>query len=195
MTWARALFSAAVALAIIGAVTSCSDETTPTATASPSAATTATTTTQATKTPEQVAGEAATTAFTELLGVTDAASQDPGSRDWEPAVRQYAADPAAYLSIQSIRDLATLGLRQEGNSRVDLEVAAVELEAPEGPTVRLSGCYDSQSTKIVNFDTGEVVPPGTPPRFVWDITVIQYVDEPGKPWLVSRLNPRTDQPC
>lgn len=146
-------------------------------------------------TSEQIAVKDAEAAFRAMLRATDAASQDPGSKDWEPAVRQYAADPAAYLSIQSIRDLATLDLRQEGSSRVDLTVAAVDLKAAEGPTVKLTGCYDSQSTKVVKVQTGEVVPPGTPPRYVWAITVIQYVAEPGSPWLVEMLEPRTDQSC
>jgi hypothetical protein len=142
-----------------------------------------------------VAAEAATTVFDEMLRVTDAASRDPGIRDWEPEIRKYSADPASFLAVQSVRDLVTLGLRQEGNSIVEVGIAAVDLEAPEGPTVRLTGCYDSQSTQVVDVETGEVVPPGTPARYVWDITVTQYVAEPGKPWLVSTLEPRTDRPC
>lgn len=146
-------------------------------------------------TPEEEAAEAATAAFEEMLRVTDAASRNPGARDWEPEVREYSADPAAFLAVQSVRDLAALGLRQEGSSRVGVEVAAVDLEAPEGPTVKLTGCYDSQSTQIIDVKSGDVVPPGTPARFVWDITVLQYVEEPGQPWLVSTLEPRTDRPC
>jgi hypothetical protein len=147
------------------------------------------------QTPEELAANEATTAFEQMLRVTDTASQEPSSKDWEPVVRQYAADPAAYLSVQSIRDMATLGLRQEGNSQVDVKVSGVDLKAPEGPTVKIAGCYDGQSTRVVKAESGEVVPSGTPHRYVWDITVIQYVAEPGKPWLVRTLDPRTDQPC
>ncbi|SFE94546.1 hypothetical protein [Blastococcus tunisiensis] len=154
-----------------------------------------TTTTAPPPTPEELAEEAATTAFTEFLRVTDAASQDPGARDWEPEIRQYAGDPAAYLAVQAVRDYAVLGLRQAGESQVDVEVMSVDLAAPEGPTVAITGCYDSQSSQLVKVDTGEPVPPGTPPRYVWDIAVIQYLSEPGAPWLVSTLEPRTDQPC
>jgi hypothetical protein len=146
-------------------------------------------------TAEESAAEAATTAFTELVRVTDAASQDPGARDWEPEIRQYAGDPAAYLAVQAVRDYATLGLRQVGDSELDVEVTSVDLAAPEGPTVAITGCYDSQSAQVVRVDTGEVVPPGTSPRYVWDITVIQYQAEPEEPWLVSTLEPRTDRPC
>lgn len=144
---------------------------------------------------EELAEEAATTAFTELLRVTDAARQNPGARDWEPEIRRYAADPAAYLAVQSVRDRATLGLRQVGDSQVEISGTEVDLAAPEGPTVVLDGCYDSQSVQMVRMDNGESVSPGTPPRYVWNITVIQYLSEPGEPWLVRMLEPLTDQPC
>src|SRR4051794_21265306 len=71
-------------------------------------------------TPEEEAAEAATEAFEGLLRVSDAASREPSAQDWEPEIRQYAADPAALLTVQSVRDYATLGLRQEGDSAVDL---------------------------------------------------------------------------
>jgi hypothetical protein len=145
--------------------------------------------------PEEEAAAAATEAFTEMLRVTDAASREPALRDWEPEIRRFAADPAAFLAVQSVRDLATLGLRQEGDSVVDVEVTAVDLESPEGPTVRLTGCYDSQSARIVDVQTGEIVPPGTPPHYVWNLSVVQYIAEPEEPWLVTVLEPRTDQPC
>lgn len=146
-------------------------------------------------TPEEEAAEAATQVFEGLLQISDAASRQPSARDWEPEIRRYAADPAALLTVQSVRDYATLGLRQEGDSVVDLRVTSVELASPEGPTVRITGCYDSQSAQRVNVETGEVVPPGTPPRYVWDITVVQYVAEPREPWLVTTLEPRPDKPC
>ncbi|WP_233498859.1 hypothetical protein [Blastococcus sp. TF02A-26] len=146
-------------------------------------------------TPEDEAAEAATAVVTEMLRVTDAAKRDPGARDWEPEIRRYAGDPAALLAVTAVRDYATIGLRQEGDTVVDLEVTTVDLASPEGPTVRITGCYDSQSTRVLNVETGEVVPPGTPPRYVWDITVTRYEAEPGSPWLVNQLDPLTDQPC
>ncbi|UOY00026.1 hypothetical protein [Blastococcus sp. PRF04-17] len=146
-------------------------------------------------TPEEEAAEAATQAFHGLLEISDAASREPNARDWEPEIRRYAADPAALVTVQSVREYATLGLRQEGDSAVDLRVTSVDLAAPEGPSVRITGCYDSQSAQTVNVETGEVVPPGTPPRYVWDITVVQYVAEPREPWLVTTLEPRPDEPC
>jgi hypothetical protein len=191
----RRWVSGVLLLGVLLSVAGCSDEETSSGSASSKAASTSPASATPSPTAEELAEEAATTAFTELLRVTDAASRDPGARDWEPEIRRYAADPAAFLSIQSIRDMATLGLRQEGDSSVDVEVAAVDLEAPEGPTVRLAGCYDSQGAQIVNVATGEVVPPGTPPRYVWAITIIQYVEEPGEPWLVSTLDPLPDQAC
>ena len=71
----------------------------------------------------------------------------------------------------------------------------MDLASPEGPTVKITGCYDSQSTRVVKAETGEVVPPGTPRQYVWDITVTRYEAEPGSPWLVNQLDPLTDRPC
>ena len=146
-------------------------------------------------TPEDEAAEAATAVVSEMLRVTDAAKQDPSARDWEPEIRRFSGDPAALLAVTAVRDYATIGLRQEGDTAVDLDVTDVDLAAPEGPTVRITGCYDSQSTRVVRVETEEVVPPATPPRYVWDITVTRYEAEPGSPWLVNELDPLTDRPC
>lgn len=168
----------------------------PSATTSSSAptSTTAAATSNA-PTPEEEAATDATVVVNELLRVTDAAKKDPGARDWEPEIRRFSGDPAALLAVTAVRDYATLGLRQEGDTAVDLEVTDVDLTAPEGPTVRITGCYDSASTRVVRVETGEVVPPGTPPRYVWDITVTRYEAEPEAPWLVNELDPLTDRPC
>jgi len=146
-------------------------------------------------TPEEEAAETATMVINEMLRVTDAAKKDPGARDWEPEIRRFSGDPAALLAVTAVRDYATIGLRQEGDTAVELEVTDVDLAAPEGPTVKITGCYDSQSTRVVRVETGEVVPPGTPSRYVWDITVTRYESEPGSPWLVNQLDPLTDRPC
>ena len=115
--------------------------------------------------------------------------------DWEPEIRRYAADPAAHLAVQSVRDYATLGIRQSGDTQIDLEVADVQLNAPEGPSVRITGCFDSRSTQVIDRDTGEAVPADTPPHYVWDTTVVRYESEPGAPWLVTTLDPLMEQPC
>ena len=146
-------------------------------------------------TPEEEAATAATVVVNEMLHVTDAAKKDPGARDWEPEIRRFSGDPAALLAVTAVRDYAALGLRQDGDTAVGLEVTDVDLTAPEGPTVRITGCYDSKSTRVVRVETGEVVPPGTPGRYVWDITVTRYEAEPGSPWLVNELDPLTDRPC
>src|SRR3954453_23131020 len=146
-------------------------------------------------TPEEEAAEAATAVVNEMLRGTDAAKKNPGARDWEPEIRRFAGDPAALLAVRAVRDYATIGLRQEGDTAVDLEVAGVDLGPPQAPTVKITGCYDSQSTRVMKVETGEVVPPGTSPRYVWDIAVTQYQAEPGSPWLVNVLEPLTDQPC
>jgi hypothetical protein len=192
----RRWVSGVLLLGVLLPVAGCSDEDTSSgSTSSKATSPSPATITTPSPTAEELAAEAATAAFTELLRVADAARQNPGVKDWEPEIRQYAGDPAAYLVVQSVRDRATLGLRQVGDSEVDITVTGVDLAAPEGPTVAIAGCYDSQSAQVVRADTGEAVPPGTSPRYVWNITVIQYLSEPGEPWLVRTLEPLTDQPC
>lgn len=192
----RRWVSGVLFLGVLLPLAGCSDEDTSSgSTSSKATSPSPATTTTPSPTAEELAAEAATAAFTELLRVADAARQNPGVKDWEPEIRQYAGDPAAYLVVQSVRDRATLGLRQVGDSEVDITVTGVDPAAPEGPTVAIAGCYDSQSAQVVRADTGEAVPPGTPPRYVWNITVIQYLSEPGEPWLVRTLEPLTDQPC
>ena len=146
-------------------------------------------------TPEELAGEAATAALQEMLRVTDGALKEPSAENWEPEIRRYAADPAGFLAVQSVREYATLGLQQSGETQIELAVADVQLAAAEGPSVRITGCYDSSSTRVIDVGSGDVVPPGTPPHYVWDVTVVQYESEPGAPWLVTTLEPRTDRPC
>ncbi len=179
-------------LAVAVLATACSPQTdipAPTATS-----TTATTTTQP-PTPEELAADAATTAFTELLRVSDAASQDPGAKDWEPDIRQYAGDPYASATVQSIRDYVTLGIRQVGDTEFTAEVAGVDLASLQGPTVLLTVCYDSTSADLIQIATGEPIPSGTPPKYVLNVKVIQFQLEPGEPWLVSVVEPLTDEPC
>ena len=185
--------SGVLALGTLLWVAGCSAQDDPPPQATPT--TTRPTVTSEAPTPEEGAAEAAAQAFEGLLRISDAASREPNARDWEPEIRQFAADPAALLTVQAVRDYATLGLRQEGDSAVDLQVVGVDLTAPAAPTVRMTGCYDSQSAQTIDVGTGEVVPPGTPPRYLWDITVVQFVAEPRQPWLVTTLEPLTDRPC
>ena len=187
-------------LLVLLALAGCADsdarpDSSPSATTSSSSRTPAVPVTSSPPTPEEEAAETATMVVNEMLRVTDAAKKDPGARDWEPEIRRFSGDPAALLAVTAVRDYATIGLRQEGDTAVELEVTEVDLTAPEGPTVRITGCYDSQSTRVVKVETGEVVPPGTPPRYGWDITVTRYEAEPGSPWLVNQLDPLTDRPC
>lgn len=139
--------------------------------------------------------EAATSAFHNFLTATDQASEAPTAQDWEADIRRFAADPAASQSVQSVRELASLGLRQVGDSVVTLTVDAVQSDSPSGPTVLLSGCYDVSSSHIENVSTGQVVPSGTPSRYALSITVTQYLNVAGRPWLVRELDPHTGQPC
>jgi hypothetical protein len=148
------------------AASDASPDSSPSATTSSASRTPSVPVTSSAPTPEEEAAETATTVVNEMLRVTDAAKKDPGARDWEPEIRRFSGDPAALLAVTAVRDYATIGLRQEGDTAVELKVTDVDLAAPDGPTVRITGCYDSQSTRVVKVETGEVVPPGTPSRYV-----------------------------
>jgi hypothetical protein len=173
-------------------LSACGGESSPDQT-SPSTATSSASTVPPTR--EALASEAATAAVQKMLRVTDSARHEPTAGNWEPEIRRYAADPAAFLAVKAVRDFATIGLRQDGETGIELKVVDVQLAAAEGPSVRITGCYDSSSTQVIDVSTGEAVPPGTPPRYVWDVTVVQYGSEPGAPWLVTTLEPLTEQPC
>jgi hypothetical protein len=186
--WCSILLTALAIAASAGCTSATTEESSP-------SSSTPTTTAESQENPEDAAKRAAIDAFTDLLRVRDAAAQEPLAQDWEPEIRKHAADPAAYAAVQSIRTYATLGVHQVGDSKVDLQVTGVDLNAAAGPTVSISGCYDSQASQVVRTDTNEPVESGTPPRFTWLISVVQYKAEPGEPWLVTDLEPRADQPC
>lgn len=154
-------------------------------------------TASSTPTREELAGEAAMTAVADLAQVLETALQDPAGRDWEPQIREVAADPYASVAIDGVRTYATGGIRQVGDTTVqDLEVTGVDLAAVGGPTVLLEGCYVSTESDVVRVDNGEsILRPDEPERFVWDLIVIQYASTPGAPWLVTVLEPHPDQPC
>lgn len=181
------LFCAMLPLAACGSEEPTPEQAAPTAPSSSAAPRSAT--------PEERAAESATKALENLLRVSDRARQEPTSGDWEPEIRRYAADPAAFTAVQSVRDFATLGLRQNGDTGIELEVTDVQLAAPAGPSVRVRGCYDSSSAQVINVDTDAPVPPRTAQRYVWDVSVVQHESEPGAPWLVTQLDPYPDQPC
>src|SRR5687768_17509934 len=126
--------SGVLALGALLAVAGCSDEHDPAPQAAPT--TTRPAVTSEVPIPEEEAAEAAAQTFEGLLRISDAASQEPNVRGWEPEIRQFAADPAALLTIQAVRDYATLGLRQEGDSVVDLQVTSIDVTEPATPTVR-----------------------------------------------------------
>ncbi len=102
--------SGVLALGALLSVAGCSAEDDPLPQATPTM--TRPTVTSEVPTPEEEAAEAAAQTFEGLLRISDAASREPNARNWEPEIRQFAADPAALLTVQAVRDYATLGLRR-----------------------------------------------------------------------------------
>jgi len=149
-------------------------------------------------TPEEVASAAALAAYEGYWDVGQRLLQAPGSRNWEPAIRRYADDTATAGGLSNAQTLLEYGTKQAGESTVDPEVTAVDLAAEPGPMVTITACFDPGTAESVKIATGE--PAGTyyPPRFPrWDllVTVIQYKEQPGSPWLVHSSEPRVDTPC
>lgn len=196
--------STALAFAILLATAGCSDEETPPEATTPSATavpTTAepTTTTEPPATPEEVATKAALVAFENSVQVGQSFRQAPGARNWEPEIRQFEDEEAAAVSVSVVGNLLEYGIRQVGTATVEPEVTGVDLAAAAGPTVNITACYDGSATGAVFADTGEpTLPEDGPPRlerYRWLVTVIQYEQQPGSPWLVSVVEPQTTTPC
>lgn len=187
-----ALIVVAMSLALVGCSGSGGGEP-----AASSDATSVTSTASSTPSREDLAAAAAMAAVADLRAVLDAALQDAAGRDWEPQIREVAADPYASVAIDGVRTYATGGIRRVGDTSVeDLEATGVDLAAAGGPTVLLAGCYVSTESDVVRIDTGEsIFRPDEPKRFGWDITVTQYMSIPGQPWLVTVVEPHPDQPC
>ncbi len=144
-------------------------------------------------TPEEVAAEAALATFQAAFELDDRIAQAPGSRDWEPQIREYSTGEAATAGVQNVADYRELGIRQQGVSSVESEVTGVDLAASP-PTVSIRACFDHTSLELVYAQTGAPIPqdPNELPRWVILGTVIQA---PTGQWLVSLIEPQTEQAC
>lgn len=149
-------------------------------------------------TPEEEAEAAALAAVEAYWDVSEDAQQAPAARDWEPALRQYADDAVTAEALGSIQFNLEGGIRQEGAFTIDPEVTSVDLAAGPQPTVMIMACFDSTGARSVYAETGEPTgldPPPAIPRWELRVTVLQYPEQEGSPWLVHDFEPLTEQPC
>lgn len=167
----------------------------------PPTTTSATTTAPSTSpapTPEEAAEAAALDALTAYWDVSQAYRQAPAARDWQPELRRYADDAATAVDLGIVQRYLEGGIRREGEETIDPEVTSVDLAADPQPTVMVTACFDPTGAVTVDADTGEPTgldPEPELPRWELRVTVLQYPEQEGSPWLVHVFEPLTDQPC
>ncbi len=144
-------------------------------------------------TPEEVAAEAALAVYEAAFELDDRIAQAPGSSEWGPQIREYSTGEAATKAVEAVDLYRELGIRQEGPASIDPEVTAVDLAASP-PTVAIRACYDDTTSDLVYAQTGVPIPqdPNELPRWWIQVTVIQV---PTGQWLVSSIEPQTEQAC
>lgn len=126
--------------------------------------------------------EIAKSALAAITGFTDVvakANADP-DQDWTALIRTYAADPAAMLSLQSIRSLAEAGVHTTAPSTYENPTV---LSAEDIRAV-VDICVDRSDSTLVDADGTTVLAPPTVPRSVVTYTVVKYAPEDGG-WLVT----------
>lgn len=146
--------------------------------------------------PEEEAAAAALTALDGYWQVTQAYQQAPAARNWEPEIRQHADDTATAVGLSFIQTLLEYGIKQVGADSIEPEVTAIDLAANPGPTVTITACYDSRGARSIFVETGEpAVDDPEIPRWQLLVTVIQYPQQEGSPWLVHSSEPQLEMPC
>jgi len=193
----------AILLALVAAATAgCSgnapdDPPSPTTTSTSSSTSTSLSTTPA-PTPEEVAASDALAVVEGYWRVIEQSQQAPAAQDWEPALRQYADEVATAPWLASVQFALEGGLRQDGENTIQPAVTSVDLAADPQPTVMVMACYDSTEARTVYAETGEPTgldPEPEIPRWELRVTVLQYPEQEGSPWLVHDSEALTDQPC
>lgn len=198
----RHVIAAAALCAGLFGLTACTDAQ---GTAQPTESQQTSTTTQPSTTPpptpEEEAEAAALSAFEGYWQVSQSAEQAPAARNWEPELRQYSDDAATAARLSSIQFSLEGGIRQDGEFTIESAVTTIDLTAAPQPMVVITACFDSTTARTVDAETGEPAPEPPPdqrptfPRWELRVTVLQYSDQEGAPWLVHGSEPLTEQPC
>lgn len=146
-------------------------------------------------TPEEEASAAALDAYAGYWDVYQSYSQAPGVRNWEPEIRRYVDAEAAAVDLSIIQGSLADGIKQVGESTVEPEVTDVDLAAEPGPTVSITGCYTPGDAYTVFAETGAVAAAAEEGSWELLVTVIQYPEQQGSPWLVHSSEPQRETPC
>ena len=168
-----------------------SSATMPSATASSSPVTSAASPSTATSDPwpadltpaQQDQARAALAVLDGYIQVTNAASADPGAKDWTADVRRYAGDPAAAQFLESLTSLVSAGVHQ-ASPPAYRSPAVVSIV---GNKVSIEACVDRSGQSIVDADGQSALQPVPEPRSLWTANV--YLYDPPNGWLVSETVP------
>lgn len=138
--------------------------------------------------------QAALVAYQQAWKVTDEAYMDP-TKNSEPQIRQFIADPRAVQVLKAVAGLAQKGFHATGNNQVVAVVTAVQ-GTGDGAMVSIDACVDSSATDLLNADGVSVKAPlPVGPRIKQTGNVYKYADKDGG-WLLSEVTvPDPYEPC
>lgn len=139
--------------------------------------------------------QAALTAYLQAWKITDEAYSSPSSKDWEPAIRQYIADPRAAEVMKAIESFSTNGRHTTGSNQVTAVVTAVE-GSGDGARVTIEACIDSSGKDLIDASGNSIKAPlPVGPRIKQSGNVYKYADQDGG-WLLSEVFvPDPYEPC
>jgi hypothetical protein len=103
----------------------------------------------------------------------------PSAKNWEPSIRKYVADPAAFQQLDLVKTFKKNGLREVGNTNYSGTVTKV---TPGNVDLRV--CVDVSRSNVIDKSGRSVVGPG-PRRFYRNYSVGRYPNQPGR-WLLNR---------
>src|SRR5664279_2977375 len=146
-------------------------------------------------TPEQQAmAQSALTVYQQAWKITDEAYADP-TKDWEPTIRKYIADPRASQVLTVIGKFAANQQHTTGNTQVTAVVTAVE-GSGDGAKISIDACVDSSAGDLVDA-TGHSVraPLSVGPRIKQSGYIYKFAEKDGG-WLLSEVSvPDPYEPC
>lgn len=153
-------------------------------------------------TPEEEAAASALDALVAYWDVQERSSQAPAERDWEPELRRYSDEALASANLSAIQRFLDSGIVQVGTKGLgEPEVTSVDLAATPQPMVTIMACLDPTTSETIYVETGEPTPDPPPeltpkyPQWPLQVTVLQYLDREGTPWLVHTFDGLTEQQC
>jgi len=125
----------------------------------------------------------------------DAAYAAPASRDWEPEIRRYMADPRALQVLNAINGLVEDHVHTTGQTEISANVISVE-GTGNGAKVTIEACVDSTGGDLLDATGNSVlVPQEVGPRIKQYANVFRYSDSDGGWLLGENTAPQPYQPC